>query len=80
MSAAVASEVTGTVDPTTGALTITASASTPEKAQAVAKAYSQAYVNQIQTLVNNQSEKITTVLAGLTPEARRARIPAVQLA
>ncbi len=62
---AVASEVTGTVDPTTGALTITASASSPKKAHAVANAYSQAYVNEIQSLVNDQSAKISTVLAGL---------------
>ncbi len=62
---AVASDVTGTVDPTTGALSITASGSTPKKAQAVARAYSQAYVNETQTIVDNQSAKISTVLAGL---------------
>jgi polysaccharide biosynthesis transport protein len=62
---AVASEVTGTVDPTSGALTITATASTPEQAQAVAKAYSQAFVNQTQSLVQAQSAKIDVVLNGL---------------
>jgi polysaccharide biosynthesis transport protein len=62
---AVASEVTGTVDPTSGALTITATATTPEQAQAVAKAYSQAYVNQTQSLVQAQSSKIDVVLDGL---------------
>jgi succinoglycan biosynthesis transport protein ExoP len=62
---AVASEVTGTVDPTTGALSITASGSTPKKAQAVARAYSQAYINETQTIVDNQSAKISTVLSGL---------------
>ena len=63
---AVAKQVTGTVDPTTGALSITATSSSPEKAQAVAKAYSQAYVDETQTLVENQSAKISNVLSGLT--------------
>jgi Mrp family chromosome partitioning ATPase/capsular polysaccharide biosynthesis protein len=63
--AAVASEVTGTVDPISGALTITASDPNPERAQAVAKAYSQAYVDETQSLVQSQSNKITTVLSGL---------------
>jgi len=63
---AVAKQVTGTVDPTTGALTITATSSNPHKAQAVAKAYSQAYVDVTQTLVDNQSAKISNVLSGLT--------------
>ncbi len=62
---AVASEVTGTVDPTSGALTITATASSPEQAQAVAKAYSEAFVNQTQSLVQAQSAKIDVVLNGL---------------
>lgn len=63
--AAVASEVTGTVDPTSGNLTITATNSSPEQAQAVAKAYSQAYVDETQALIQAQSAKITTVLSGL---------------
>jgi Mrp family chromosome partitioning ATPase/LPS O-antigen subunit length determinant protein (WzzB/FepE family) len=71
---AVASEVTGTVDPTSGALTITATASTPEQAQAVAKAYSQAYVNQTQALVQAQSAKIDIVLNGL--DAKLATVEA----
>jgi polysaccharide biosynthesis transport protein len=63
--AAVASEVTGTVDPISGALSVTASASTPEEAQAVAKAYSQAYVDETQSIVQSQSNKITTLVNGL---------------
>ena len=62
---AVASEVTGTVDPTSGALTITATDSSAANAQAVAKAYSQAYVDQTQALVQAQSDKIDVVLSGL---------------
>jgi Mrp family chromosome partitioning ATPase len=62
---AVAAEVTGTVDPVSGALTITASNSDPKEAQAVAKAYSEAYSDNIQSVVQNQSNKITTVLNGL---------------
>ena len=37
-------------------------APTPKEAQAVAKAYSQAYVDQIQALVQAQIDKITTAL------------------
>ncbi len=62
---AVASEVTGTVDPTTGALTVTATDSSPERAQAVAKAYSQAYVDETQDLVQDQINKIGIVLSGI---------------
>jgi succinoglycan biosynthesis transport protein ExoP len=62
---AVAAQVTGTVDPVSGALTITASNSDPKEAQAVAKAYSQAYVDQIQTVVQGQSDKISSALNGL---------------
>ncbi len=55
---AVADSVTGTVDPTSGALSITASASTPERAQQVAAAYSQAFENQIQSIVEGQIANI----------------------
>ncbi len=61
----VASQVTGTVDPTTGALSITASSSSPKEAQAIAKAYSEAYVNNTQAVVDAQSQKITSALDGL---------------
>jgi Mrp family chromosome partitioning ATPase len=62
----VASEVTGTVDATSGALSITATASSPEQARAVATAYSQAFVDQIQAFVQVQITKISSLLAGLT--------------
>jgi succinoglycan biosynthesis transport protein ExoP len=62
---AVASQVTGTVDPITGALTITASDTSPQKAQAIAAAYSQSYLDYVQSVVSAQSAKITTQLGSL---------------
>ena len=61
----VAADVTGTVDPTTGQLSITATDANPARAQAVAKAYSQAYVDQIQALVQAQIDKLNTELGTL---------------
>ena len=61
----VAADVTGTVDATTGQLDITATDADPARAQAVAKAYSQAYVDQIQSLIQAQEEKITAELTSL---------------
>ena len=60
-----AAEVTGTVDTTTGQLIITATDGDPARAQAVAKAYSQAYVDQIQSLVQVQIDKLNTELTSL---------------
>jgi succinoglycan biosynthesis transport protein ExoP len=62
---AVASAVTGTADVNTGTLTITATDSDPARAQAVAKAYSQAYLDQIQALVQAQTDKINAQLQSL---------------
>ncbi len=70
---AVASEVTGTVDPASGALTITATDADPARAQAVAKAYSKAYVDQIQAIAQGQINKINTLITGL-----RSQIVALQ--
>lgn len=61
----VAADVTGTVDATTGQLLITATDANPARAQAVAKAFSEAYVNQIQSLVQDQIDKINAELASL---------------
>ena len=61
----VAADVTGTVDSTTGQLIITATDADPARAQAVAKAYSQAYVDQFQSLVQAQIDKINTELTSL---------------
>ncbi len=61
--AAATAGVTGTVNPSTGALTITASGSTPEEAQALARAYSTAYVDEIGVFVQNQVNKIGGALA-----------------
>ncbi|MBV8463842.1 MAG: hypothetical protein JO368_11140 [Acidimicrobiales bacterium] len=57
---AVTSEVTGTVDPNTGALTITATDSDPARAEAVAKAYTTAFLDQTQAIVQQQINKIHT--------------------
>jgi Mrp family chromosome partitioning ATPase/capsular polysaccharide biosynthesis protein len=62
---AVASEVTGTVDATTGELSITATDASPERAQAVASAYSKAYTTQIAAVVQAQIDKLTNDLASL---------------
>jgi polysaccharide biosynthesis transport protein len=61
----VAADVTGTVDATTGQLSITATDASPTRAEAVAKAYSQAFVDQVQALVQTQIGKITTELTSL---------------
>jgi Mrp family chromosome partitioning ATPase len=71
---AVTDAVTGTVDPTTGALTITASGSTAAEAKAVAAAYSQAYVDQTQDLIQGQINKINTLSTGV-----QSQIQALQL-
>ncbi|HEX3980983.1 MAG TPA: Wzz/FepE/Etk N-terminal domain-containing protein, partial [Acidimicrobiales bacterium] len=63
--AAVASEVTGTVDATTGQLSITATDASPERAQSLAQAYSKAYTDQISALVQAQIDKINNDLASL---------------
>ncbi len=57
-----AGQVTGTVDSTTGALHVTGSGSTPEQAEAVATAYSEAFVNQIQSLAENQIAKYSVAI------------------
>jgi polysaccharide biosynthesis transport protein len=61
----VAADVTGTVDPTTGQLSIAATDANAARAQAVARAYSQAYVDQIQALVQVQTDKLNTELGTL---------------
>jgi polysaccharide biosynthesis transport protein len=55
----VANEVTGTADPTTGQLTISANDSDPARAQAVARAYSEAFVAQTKSIVNAQINTLT---------------------
>lgn len=56
----VTSEVTGTVDPTTGALSITATNTDPTEAQDVAQAYTTAFLNQMSAIVQAQIAKINT--------------------
>ena len=60
--AGVAGQVSGTVDPTTGALTVTATGNSPAEAQAVAAAFSQAFVDDVQNNVNQQVDKYNAVL------------------
>jgi Mrp family chromosome partitioning ATPase len=58
-----AGQVTGTVDTTTGALSVTGSGSSPAQAEAVATAYSQAFVNQIQSLAEIQITKYSIAIS-----------------
>jgi len=60
---ALAAQVSGTVDPTSGTLTITGSGSSPEQAQAVTMAYSEAFVSQVEGLAQAQMDKYTVALA-----------------
>jgi polysaccharide biosynthesis transport protein len=55
----VANEVTGTANPTTGQLTISANDSDPARAQAVARAYSEAFVAQTKAIVTAQVNTLT---------------------
>jgi Mrp family chromosome partitioning ATPase len=55
-------QVTGTVDATSGALTITGTGSSPEEAQAVTTAFAQAFVDDVQNHVNAQVEKYNLIL------------------
>ncbi len=71
--AAVTAEVTGTVDPNTGALTITATDSDPARAEAVAKAYTTAFLDQVQAIVAAQVNKIH-----LQMDSVQAQIAALQ--
>jgi Mrp family chromosome partitioning ATPase len=59
---ALGGQVTGTVDATTGALTITGTGSSPAEAQAVTTAYAQAFVDDVQNQVNAQVEKYNLIL------------------
>ena len=59
----VTSQVSGTVDPTTGALSITATDSDPVEAQDAAKAYTQAFINQIKAIAQDQIDKINLQIA-----------------
>ena len=60
---ALAGRVSGSVDATTGAVTITGTGSTPAEAEAVTKAYSEALVSQIQALAQAQIDKYSIALA-----------------
>jgi polysaccharide biosynthesis transport protein len=71
--AGLSADVAGTIDQTTGALTITATNANASRAQAEAKAFSQAFVDQTETVVQSQIDKINTALSGLS-----AKISALQ--
>lgn len=61
-----ASQVSGTVDPTTGALTITATAPSAARAQAVAQAYAQAVVDAYQAVVQGRVDRYSAAITNLT--------------
>lgn len=61
--ASLAGTVTGTVDPTTGTLAVTGTGSTAAGAQAVTQAFAQAFVDQMQALVQAQIDRYTTAIA-----------------
>lgn len=66
--AAVTADVTGTVDPDTGALTIAADDSDPARAEAVAKAYTTSFVDQMQTIANDEVNKINLNIASINAQ------------
>jgi len=66
-------QVTGTVDPTSGALTVTGTGSSPAAAQAVTAAFAQAFVDDVQSKVNAQVAKY-----GLILNATSAKIATLQ--
>lgn len=66
--AAVTAEVTGNLDPTTGALTISAEDSDPARAEAVAKAYTNSFVNQMQQIATNEVDKIQLNIANINAQ------------
>ncbi len=61
-----ASQVTGSVDPNTGALTVTATAESPSRSQAVAQAYAQAVVDATAIYAQARVDKYTAAIAALT--------------
>ncbi|MHB8430046.1 MAG: Wzz/FepE/Etk N-terminal domain-containing protein [Acidimicrobiales bacterium] len=60
-----ASQVSATVGATGGTLTITATAGDPHQAQAIASAFAQAYIDQTQTYVQAQVNKIGTAITSI---------------
>jgi Mrp family chromosome partitioning ATPase/capsular polysaccharide biosynthesis protein len=66
--AAVTADVTGTVDPDTGALTIAADDSDPGRAEAVAKAYTNSFVLQMQNIANDEVNKINQNIANINAQ------------
>jgi len=63
--AATQADVTGVVDPVTGAFTVTATASQPAQAQAIAQAYATALVNSTQAASQAQITKINSIITQL---------------
>jgi polysaccharide biosynthesis transport protein len=78
--------VTGTVDATTGSLSVVATASSPKEAQAIATAYGNAYVNQIQAIataqynkIGNSSKQISAKIVALTAAGATANAAEIAL-
>lgn len=65
---AIESEVVGSVDPDTGALTITVTDTDPARAEAIAQAYTTAFVAESQALAQAQIDKITQLIDGLNQQ------------
>ena len=70
----VAADVTGTVDPSSGALSITATDTDPARAQEVARAYSEAFVNQTQSLVQAQIDKIGAAVTSISNQIAQLQL------
>ena len=77
---AVSSSVTGTVDPTSGALSIVATGTTPQRAQAVAAAYASGLRRPDPAVVQGQIDKINDRRGSTAQTAsRQSGSPAGQL-
>ncbi len=61
------------MDPDTGALTIAAEDSDPGRAEAVAKAYTKSFVNQMQAIATDEVNKINLNIANINSQIVGAR-------
>ncbi len=74
---ALRAEVVGQVDPVTGALTITVTDKDPARAQAIAQAYTTAFVAESQALAQAQIDKITQLIDGLNQQVAALNVSPV---
>jgi succinoglycan biosynthesis transport protein ExoP len=81
ISSIVNAGVTGTADPTTAQVSVTATDKEPAQAQAVAQAYAEAYVAEIQAIVQQQIDNLTNEKNSVTAQITalgNSNSPAVQ--